>query len=60
MDSKWLVMDTIVYLREADNGEEDSSNVDELQPTRESCVRHHLLLRKDNEIMARPIFTIED
>ena len=53
-------MDTIVYLREADNGAGDSSNVDALQSTRESCVLHHLLLRKENEIMAGPMLTIED
>ena len=61
---KWiqngLYMDTIVYLREADNGAGDSSNVDALQSTRESCVLHHLLLRKENEIVASPMLTIED
>src|SRR5262245_36342391 len=55
MDSKWFVMDTIVYLRKADNGAGDSSNVDALQSTRESCVLHHLLFRKVNKIMASPM-----
>jgi hypothetical protein len=53
-------MDSIVYPKEAENGEGDSSNLDELQPTRESCALHHLLLRKQNEIMANPMPTVED
>jgi hypothetical protein len=53
-------MDSIVYPKEAENGEGDSSNLDELQPTRASCALPHLLLREQNAIMANPMLTIED